>query len=109
MFRLPIIAALFVLAAGASHAGEIDLSKGIPAYYSGFENARKEWSFFPLDKFIKPGEKPAPELNEAWTIQKKIVFAGEYAYKGWVIRAGPKHRAYPCHLRNATELVRWIP
>jgi len=83
-----------------------------PVWQSGFERGFPggEWLDFDSGSFSPKGVMPAGRTS-AWTIVHRQsgepVFAGEYAYKGWV--AGPSsdsHRAYPViHADIPTPLV----
>lgn len=73
-----------------------------PQWYSGFEQGFPgEWLDYDGGSYSASGTVN-PGKTEAWTIVDKQqfpdVFAGNHAYKGWIIDANPpgeSHRAYP--------------
>jgi MYXO-CTERM domain-containing protein len=72
-----------------------------PFWRSGFEAGFPgEWLDYDNGAFAATGV-PNGGFNEAWTIVDRTqfpdVFAGDHAYKGWLLAAqADSHRAYPC-------------
>lgn len=102
---LRLVSLALIMHAGPARADQLVWQSGFETGFPG-----SEWLDVDDDSYSTSGDMPQGRVA-AWTIVDRQsgepVFAGNYAYKGWITgTAGNSHRAYPVlHSATPTPLV----